>query len=94
VEELAFRGYLMRRLRSADFESVAPGDSGPGAVIVSAGVFGLCQGAHWLPGVLTGLIFGLLYLRTGRLGESVAAHVILNALIAVAVVAGSLWQLW
>jgi exosortase E/protease (VPEID-CTERM system) len=94
VEELAFRGYLMRRLRSADFESVAPGDSGPGAVIISAGVFGLCQGAHWLPGVLTGLIFGLLYLRTGRLGESVAAHVILNALIAVAVVAGSLWQLW
>jgi len=61
---------------------------------VSALVFGLCQGAFWLPGTITGIIFGLVYMRTGRLGEAVAAHATANALITLAVLAGSQWQLW
>jgi exosortase E/protease (VPEID-CTERM system) len=94
VEELAFRGYLMRRLRSADFESVAPGSTGLGAVLISSAVSGLCQGAYWLPGILAGMVFGTVYRRTGRLGEAVAAHVTGSVLIAVMVLAGSQWQLW
>jgi len=89
VEELAFRGYLMRRLRSADFESVTPSKVGLGALLVSSTVFGLAQGSLWLSGILAGTVFGLIYMRTGRLGESLAAHVIANALIAATVLAGS-----
>jgi exosortase E/protease (VPEID-CTERM system) len=94
TEELAFRGYLMRRLRSADFESLLPRQAGAVALLVSAAVFGLCQGAFWLPGVMAGVVFGLVYMRTGRLGEAIAAHVTGNALIAMAVLVGSQWQLW
>jgi exosortase E/protease (VPEID-CTERM system) len=94
VEELAFRGYLMRRIRTADFESLSPRRTGPGALIVTAVVFGLCQGALWLPGMIAGVVYGLVYMRTGRLGEAVAAHATGSALIAVAVLAGSQWQLW
>jgi membrane protease YdiL (CAAX protease family) len=64
------------------------------ALVVSAVVYGLCQGTFWLPGVIAGAVCGLLYARTGRLGEAVTAHVTGSALIAVAVLAGSQWQLW
>ena len=94
VEELAFRGYLMRRLRSADFESLLPRQAGNVALIISAVVFGLCQGPFWLPGVIAGVVFGLVYARTERLGEAVAGHVTANTLISMVVLARSQWQLW
>jgi exosortase E/protease (VPEID-CTERM system) len=89
VEELAFRGYLMRRLRAVDFESVSPSCAGLSALLVSSAVFGACQGSFWLSGAFAGALYGLVYMRTGRLGEAVAAHVSANALITAAVLAGS-----
>jgi exosortase E/protease (VPEID-CTERM system) len=94
AEELAFRGYLLRRVRAIDFESISPPAAGSLALVISAVVFGLLHGALWLPGTFAGLAFGLVYMRTGRLGEAVAAHVTANALIALAVLVGSQWQLW
>jgi exosortase E/protease (VPEID-CTERM system) len=94
VEELAFRGYLLRRIQAADFESVSPGQVSALALIVSAVVFGLCQGVFWLPGMVSGAIFGLLYMRTGRLGEAWVAHALGNAALAAVVLGGSQWQLW
>jgi exosortase E/protease (VPEID-CTERM system) len=94
VEELAFRGYLMRRIRTVDFESLWPRQAGTMALIISSVAFGLCQWVFWLPGIVTGVVFGVLYMRTGRLGEAVAAHVTGNTLIAAVVVGGSQWQLW
>lgn len=94
VEELAFRGYLLRRIRAVDFESTSPRLAGGVGLIVSSLAFGLCQGASWPMGMVAGLVFGLVYMRTERLGEAAAAHVTTNALIAVAVLAGSQWQLW
>jgi exosortase E/protease (VPEID-CTERM system) len=94
VEELAFRGYLLRRICAVDFESTSPRLAGGVGLIVSSLAFGLCQGASWPMGMVAGLVFGLVYMRTERLGEAAAAHVTANALIAVAVLAGSQWQLW
>ena len=94
VEELAFRGYLLRRLRAVEFESASPRLAGGAGLIVSSLVFGLCQGPLWPMGMMAGLVFGLVYMRTQRLGEAVAAHATTNALIAVAVLGGSQWQLW
>ena len=94
VEELAFRGYLLRRVHSPEFESLSPRRVGMAGLVVTTAAFALCQGAFWLPGILSGLVFGLVYMRSGRLGEAVAAHVTGNALTAVAVVAGTQWQLW
>jgi CAAX prenyl protease-like protein len=94
VEELAFRGYLLRRFSSADFESVAPGSVGWGPLLVSSAAFGLCQAPFWLPGMLAGAVFGLTYLRTRRLGEALAAHVTANGCAAGVVLAGFQGQLW
>jgi CAAX prenyl protease-like protein len=94
AEELAYRGYLMRRLRSADFESVPYATVGWPSLLAAALVFGLAHGAMWLPGIGAGLVYGLLLMRKGSLGEPVLAHAITNALIAIAVLGFGQWQLW
>ena len=84
AEELAYRGYLLRRLVARDFTAARFEDAGFGAVLVSATLFGAAHGAMWPPAVIAGLAYGLLVTRTGRIGEAVCAHVVTNALIAAA----------
>jgi exosortase E/protease (VPEID-CTERM system) len=94
AEELAYRGYLLRRLSGQDFESVPFQRVRWPALIITATVFGLGHGSLWLPGIAAGLAFGLILIRRGNLGEAVAAHVTSNALIAVGVLGVGQWQLW
>ena len=94
AEELAYRGYLMRRLRAEDFESVAFASVGWGSLLVTAIAFGVLHGALWLPGIAAGVAYGLLLMRTGRMGEAVAAHATSNLLLAIWVLAAGQWQLW
>jgi exosortase E/protease (VPEID-CTERM system) len=94
AEELAYRGYLMRRLTHREFDSVPFRSVRWPALAVSAVVFGVAHGALWLPGIAAGLAFGWVLVRTGRIGESVIAHAVANGLIAVAVLGANQWQLW
>ncbi len=94
AEELAYRGYLMRRLAKADFESLPFDSVRWPALTVTAIVFGLAHGALWLPGIAAGLAYGLLLIRRGRIGEAVAAHATTNAMIAASVLGWHQWQLW
>ena len=94
AEELAYRGYLMRRLIDADFETVPYAAVHWVAILASAVLFGLAHGALWAPGILAGVAFGLLLVRSERLGEAVLAHATANALIAVLVLTRGQWALW
>lgn len=94
VEELAYRGYLLRRLVRADFQSVAFQEVRWPALWLSAIAFGVTHGGLWLPGILAGLAYGALAMKTGKLGESVAAHAATNALLAAYVLLFNQWQLW
>jgi exosortase E/protease (VPEID-CTERM system) len=94
AEELAYRGYLLRRLVDGDFESVAFRSIRWPALLISAVVFGLAHGPLWLPGIIAGLAYGGLLVRSGRIGEAVAAHAITNGLIVALVLFGQQWQLW
>jgi exosortase E/protease (VPEID-CTERM system) len=94
AEELAYRGYLMRRLISANFESMPFAAVRPWALALSAAVFGASHGALWLPGIAVGLIYGMILIRTGRIGEAVTAHATTNGLLAIYVLVGQQWQLW
>ncbi len=94
AEELAYRGYLLRRIAAADFECVPFAQVGGWALLVSSVVFGVGHGSMWLPGIIAGVIYGALAIRTGRLGEAVVAHATTNALIAGYVLLRPAWQLW
>jgi exosortase E/protease (VPEID-CTERM system) len=94
AEELAYRGYLMRRLTHREFTSVPFRSVRWPALAISAVVFGVAHGALWLPGIAAGVAFGWLLMHTGRIGESVVAHALANGLIAASVLAANQWQLW
>jgi CAAX prenyl protease-like protein len=94
AEELAFRGFLIRRLSSADFDSLSPRHYTYVAVLVSSVAFGLLHGGRWLAGALAGIIYAVAFLRRGRIGDAVVAHATTNALLAVFVLVGGKWNLW
>lgn len=94
AEELAYRGYLMRRIVQADFEGVALKDVSFAAIAISAVVFGVTHGSFWLPGIIAGLVYAVVAVKTGKIGESVVAHATTNSLIAVQVLLFGQWQLW
>ena len=80
VEELAFRGYLMRRLISSDFQSVRPSRFTWLSFIVSSIVFGLLH-SQWIAGTLAGMVYAGVVYRTGRVRDAVIAHAVTNALV-------------
>jgi exosortase E/protease (VPEID-CTERM system) len=94
AEELAFRGYLMRRLASSDFASLSFKRVNLFAVLVSSAVFGVLHGDRVVAGSIAGVIYASTSMWRGRIGDAVVAHATTNALIAAAVLLGGMWQLW
>ncbi len=94
AEELAFRGFLMRRFLSADFESISYRRVPVIALCAAAAAFGAMHGAMWAPAVLAGLVYGAVAVRRDSLGEAVIAHATTNLLILAAVLGRGAWQLW
>jgi exosortase E/protease (VPEID-CTERM system) len=94
AEELAYRGYLMRRIEHPDFESVAFRAVRPSVVFIAAIAFGLSHGSMWPAGIAAGIGFGFLLRRRGSIGDAVLAHGTANALVATCVLVADQWQLW
>jgi exosortase E/protease (VPEID-CTERM system) len=85
AQELAFRGYVLRRMRSAEFEAVLPATAGLWPWLLSSVLSGVVQGPQWPAATLAGVLYGWVFMRSGRLGESFLAHTTANALLCVAV---------
>ncbi len=94
AEELAFRGFLLRRFISPEFETISFRAFSWLAFVASSILFGLLHGQRWIAGTIAGLIFASVVTRRGRFGNAVIAHTTANALIAVAVLAFGHWDLW
>jgi exosortase E/protease (VPEID-CTERM system) len=94
AEELAFRGYLARRLTSLDFDRVSFAHLTSLSVALSSVAFGLMHGQHWLVGILAGLAYALALRAHGRMGDAVVAHAVSNLLLAIWVLGFSDWALW
>lgn len=77
IEELFFRGYVLSRLDGPRVWQRAL------AIAVSSLAFGALHG-RWVAAGLAGVIFALLALRRGRVGDAILAHVIANLVVAVA----------
>ncbi|MGR9105700.1 MAG: exosortase E/protease, VPEID-CTERM system, partial [Gammaproteobacteria bacterium] len=93
VEELAFRGYLMRKLISSHFETVSFKQFTLFSFILSSVLFGMLH-ERWLAATLAGMGYALALHRRGRLGDAVVAHMTTNGLIALVVLIQSRWSLW
>ena len=93
AEELAFRGFLTRKLIASDFEEVPPGRFTWLSFLASSVLFGLLHG-RWLAGTLAGMVYALALYRRGKVGDAILAHAITNALLAGYVLATGAWWMW
>jgi exosortase E/protease (VPEID-CTERM system) len=93
AEELAFRGYLLRRLISADFHQLSSPRFTWLSFLVSSFLFGALHG-HWLAGTAAGMFYAWAMYRRGRVGDAILAHATTNALIAADVLILGNWGLW
>jgi exosortase E/protease (VPEID-CTERM system) len=93
AEELAFRGYIIRKLVSADFEAVAPGHFTWPSFLGSSILFGALH-VEWLAGTIAGMIFALAVYRRGSFSDAITSHSVANGMLAVYVLATGRWFLW
>ncbi len=94
AEELAFRGFLLRRLISREFETLPMRTFTWLGLCISSIAFGLLHGDLWFAGILAGLLYTWALVRRGRIGEAVMAHATTNALLAAYVLIFQKWHLW
>jgi CAAX prenyl protease-like protein len=92
AEELAFRGYALRRLASSDFEQT-PLRFTWLSFLLSSILFGALHG-RWLAGTVAGMFYACALYRRGRVGDAILAHATTNALIAADVLILGNWNLW
>jgi exosortase E/protease (VPEID-CTERM system) len=93
AEELAFRGYVLRKLTARDFDHVPLGHWTWTAFVLSSVMFGVLHG-RWVAGSLAGMGYALALTRRGQLADAVLAHMTTNALLAGYVLAYQAWAFW
>lgn len=93
MEELFWRSFIMRWLAMPTFMQVDPRSIGAMPLLVSSALFAT-EHHLWLAGLLAGLAYGWIYIRTANLWVPILAHAITNALLGAWVVATESWTLW
>jgi CAAX prenyl protease-like protein len=94
VEELFWRGWLMRWLDNQDFEKVPFGRYAHQAFWVSAALFASEHGPYWDVGFLAGAAYNFWAIRTKRLGDCILAHGVTNLCLSVYTIATGKWEYW
>ncbi len=74
AQELAFRGYLARKLVGPNFEQVPFERFTWLSFLVSSIAFGILE-PNWLAGIFAGMIFAAAMYRRGLLSDAIVAHV-------------------
>jgi CAAX prenyl protease-like protein len=93
AEELFWRSFLLRWLEKQDFLSVQPAAVGLRALLLTAVLFAL-EHNQWLAGFIAGLVYGWIYMRTGRLWVPVLAHAVTNGLLGAYILVMRDWRFW
>ena len=93
MEELFWRSFLLRWLRQRDFLSLRPSRAGARAATISVLLFG-AEHNLWLAGIVAGIAYTLLYMRSETLWTPILGHAVTNGLLAIWVIATGSWNYW
>ena len=94
VEELFWRGWLMRWLINPNFQSVPLGAYTPLSFWITAVLFASEHGPYWDVGLLTGIIYNLWMIRSKSVASCILMHAVTNAVLSGYVIATAQWQYW
>ncbi len=93
MEELFWRSFLQRWVQQSDFLKLDPGRIGIKALLIASALFAV-EHLQWFAGLVAGLAYGWLYIRTRNLWAPVVAHAVTNGLLGVYVVSTGEWRFW
>lgn len=93
IEELFWRSFIMRWLEKPAFLNVDPATVGIRALMISSVLFAL-EHSQWLAGFIAGVVYGWIYMRTGKLWVPIIAHAVTNGLLGVYILYTHDWRFW
>ncbi len=94
VEELFWRGWLMRWLIDPEFERVRLGAFTAFSFGVTALLFASEHGPYWDVGLMAGLLYNGWMVKTRSIADCVLAHGVTNAALSGYVIWTAQWQYW
>jgi CAAX prenyl protease-like protein len=94
LEELFWRGWLMRWLINTDFLKVPLGTYQATSFCVVALLFASEHGSYWDVGLLAGIIYNLWIVRAKNLADCILAHAVTNGILAIYVLTAGHWEYW
>ena len=94
LEELFWRGWLMRWLIRPNFTEVPLGQYAPVSFWVVAALFAAEHGPYWEVGLIAGVAYNWWMVRTRSLADCILAHAVTNAALAAYVLVLDQWQYW
>jgi len=93
MEELFWRSFIMRWIFKPDFLSLPPASVRFLPFAVAAVFFGI-QHHQWLAGIIAGVIYGILYMRSSNLWLPTIAHAVTNGALGAYVLMSGQWRFW
>jgi CAAX prenyl protease-like protein len=94
LEELFWRGWLMRWLVSQNFRKIPLGTYSHVSFWLTAILFASEHGSYWDVGLITGVVYNWWLIRTKDLANCILAHAVTNGCLAVYVLGWNQWQYW
>lgn len=93
MEELFWRSFLLRWLERNDFLEVKPAHVTMRPLVATVILFGV-EHNLWLAGMIAGMAYGLLYMRSNTLWAAILAHSVTNGLLGAWILATGNWGYW
>ncbi len=95
VEEIFWRGFLLRFLVREDFASVPFGTFTWRSFLISiAGFCAIHKSEDWPAAIVTGALFNLVAYRTRSLAACVLTHAVTNLVLAIYILRTGQWGFW
>lgn len=93
MEELFWRSFMLRWIADPGFSNISPARVGLRALFISSALFGL-EHTLWLAGIIAGLAYGWLYVKSKNLWAPVLAHATTNGMLGLWVLHTGQWSFW
>ena len=93
MEDLFWRSFALRFLIDSRFTRVRPGTFSWFSFVLVSVAFGF-EHYRWLPGIMAGAVYALLYYRTRNLFSPIIAHAVTNLLLGIYVLRTGYWSFW
>jgi CAAX prenyl protease-like protein len=94
IEELFWRAWMPRWIINPQFWKLPLGTFSWTSMIVVALLFGSEHGIFWDVGIVAGLAYNFLMVKTKRLGDCVLAHAVTNGMLSAYVILYNHWEYW